>query len=147
MWKSNPPSVSLGTFLAVLFQFIKQLGLEHCNHLEGQGTPNKFITDPVLRKAMWDRLKGMHPKILSCSYIYKGCGKTLSTKKRRGPSSMISSTTSWRQMRHILRCISKSRPGTRNRKGVVKRQARQKCLTSDPSLCPGGSPTNTFSKS
>jgi hypothetical protein len=29
---------------------------------------------------MWDRLQEMHPKTLSCSYIYKGRGKTLATK-------------------------------------------------------------------
>jgi hypothetical protein len=37
--KQCPPSATLGTFLGTLFQFIKQLGLEHCEHLEQQGTP------------------------------------------------------------------------------------------------------------
>jgi hypothetical protein len=80
MKKQCPPLASLRTFLSALSQFIRQLGLEHCDHLEQQGTPKKFIIDPVLSNAMWDRLQEMHSKTLSCPYIYKGRGKTLATK-------------------------------------------------------------------
>jgi hypothetical protein len=75
-----PLSESLGTFLGALFQFIKQLGLEHCDHLEEQITLNKLITIPVLSKATWGRLQEMHLKTLSCSYVYQGCGNGLATK-------------------------------------------------------------------
>jgi hypothetical protein len=47
----------LNTFLGTLLQFIKQLGLEYCDHLDEQGTPNKFISTSVVSKAMWDRLQ------------------------------------------------------------------------------------------
>jgi hypothetical protein len=32
--KQCPPSAFLGTFLCILFQFIKKLGLGHCENLE-----------------------------------------------------------------------------------------------------------------
>jgi hypothetical protein len=56
MRKQSQPSASLGTFLGAPFQFIKQLGLAHCDHLHKHDTPNTFITVSVLRKAMWDLL-------------------------------------------------------------------------------------------
>ena len=68
-------SSNLGTFLGALFHFIKEIGKEHRAHLIKEGTPNAFITTPVISKAIFDLMQDMHPKTLVCTSLLSTLGK------------------------------------------------------------------------
>ena len=77
MKKLCPPSSTLSTFLAHMLSFIRNLGEEHAQFLEDQGTPGAFISTPVATKSMWDMVQDFHPKTLACCFIVVGKGSDL----------------------------------------------------------------------
>ena len=75
--KICPSRSKLGTFIGALIHFVRELGQEHANFLAEQGTPGSFIRHPVITKDVWDRVQGVHPKTLACSFLVSGKGKSV----------------------------------------------------------------------
>ena len=69
MAKLCPASSTIGTFIGCLCHFVKELGKEHEGTLVAAGTPNAFISEPVIHKEIWDSLQHMHPLTLACSFV------------------------------------------------------------------------------
>ena len=83
MSKLCPSSSTIGTFIGCLCHFVKELGKEHEGTLVAAGTPNAFISEPVIHKEIWDSLQHMHPLTLACSFVMTGKGKKLDTALAR----------------------------------------------------------------
>ncbi len=56
------PSASLSTFLGALWEFVKQLAIEHKAFLANLGDPFNFPEVIKPGKPIWDRIQGMHHK-------------------------------------------------------------------------------------
>ena len=73
-----PHTASLGTFIGALWQFIKQLAIEHMAVLERLGDPHNFPEFLKPDKAIWDKIQGIHPKTAVLSYVMEGGSKLVS---------------------------------------------------------------------
>jgi hypothetical protein len=69
------PSDSFCTFLGALWEFIKQLAIEHKAFLESLGNPFNFPEAIKPGKPIWDRIQGMHPKTAVLSWVMEGTSK------------------------------------------------------------------------
>ena len=67
-----PHTASLGTFIGALWQFIKQLAIEHRAFLERLGDPYNFPEFLKPDKAIWDKIQGIHPKTAVLSWVMEG---------------------------------------------------------------------------
>jgi hypothetical protein len=70
--KQAPHSASLSTFLGALWEFIKQLTIEHKTFLANLGDPFNFPEVIKPGKPIWDRMQGMHPMTAVLSWVVKG---------------------------------------------------------------------------
>jgi uncharacterized protein (DUF2237 family) len=73
--KQCPATASLGTFLGALWEFIKQLGIEHQSFLEDLGDADNFPESLSPSKEIFDMLQDRHPKTLILTSLLTGRAK------------------------------------------------------------------------
>ncbi len=64
-------SYPIGTFLRSLMHFITELGKKRTVQIYRTWHPNAFISEPIISKHTWDRLKSVHIHTLNCSVVLK----------------------------------------------------------------------------